>query len=175
MRRFSGSRIQYSRMPTRRYSSRLSMKSRSSPSGLTTSTTMCGIHFVQTLGARGFGIEVDRLFRMAVGDHARQPHPTFAAASGVLNETGVSIFVIIEHASNPANDTPMPWAWNFGHFNDSSRQFVEPTFLEVGFDELVQRHASTVIVWADADRGSRRRRCGHRFALGRYEKSFLPV
>lgn len=73
------------------------------------------------------------------------------------------LFVIMnEHASQPIDYATVPGAWNFRHFNDSSRQLVHPTLLEFGLDELVQLQTTSVVGRADAEGGQRRSCYGHR-------------
>src|SRR5271166_6431366 len=66
-----------------------------------------------------------------------------------------------EHPSQPIDYATVPGAWNFRHFNDSSRQLVHPTLREFGRDELVQLQTASVVGRADAEGGQRRSCCGH--------------
>ncbi|MGA2706689.1 MAG: hypothetical protein ABSH35_37240 [Isosphaeraceae bacterium] len=72
------------------------------------------------------------------------------------------LFVIMnEHPSQPIDYATVPGAWNFRHFNDSSRQLVHPTLLEFGLDELVQLQTASIVGRADAEGGQRRNYCDY--------------
>ena len=58
-------------------------------------------------------------------------------------------------------------AGDFGHVDDSPGQLVEPAFLEVGLDELVQRHPPAVVGRADAAGDG-----GHRGSAPRRSRRF---
>src|SRR5271157_2324985 len=79
-------------------------------------------------------VEVDGLVRVPVRHHARKPHAAFGAARTIIDATRVLFVIMNEHPSQPIDYATVPGAWNFRHFNDSSRQLVHPTLLEFGLD-----------------------------------------
>src|SRR5262245_5533205 len=83
------------------------------------------------------------------------------------------LVIIIEEASHPSHDPPMPGPWDLSHFDDSSRQFVEPTLYKVGLDEGLQGHTATVIGRANPNLTSRARGGSHDGAPDRFAKSSI--
>ena len=97
---------------------------------------------------------------MAVADHSRQTQPALAGTGLIVDRAGVLGDVTHEHGSDSPDNAAVPGSGDFGHFDDSSSEFIEPALDEIGLDERVEREAAALIGGANLECG---RKCcrGH--------------
>ena len=125
------------------------------------------------IGAGRFRIQVDRLVGVTIRDHAGEPYAALTSASTIFYDAGMLPTVEDEHLGDAIDDATMPGTRYFRHFNDSSRQLVEPAFLELGLDKRVQRHATAAIGRADVPFRNRAGGGGHGNTSCRVVKSSI--
>ena len=98
---------------------------------------------------RGFPQD-DTQIGVAARDHGRDHELELVAAAIAVDGVRMVRIVAANRAIQVANNDAMWLVGHFGHFEDSSRQLVVVSLLDVGLQELLETHRSAVVGRTDA-------------------------